>query len=68
MKPSTITSTIPEWVQTDPLRFHKEFFGYPPKHRHHTSFYNRQREIIQSVVDNDTTVVVAANMLGHSAP
>ena len=27
-------------------------------------FYNKQREIIYSVVDNEETVVIAGNMLG----
>jgi hypothetical protein len=27
-------------------------------------FYDKQREILQSVVDNDETVVVAGHMLG----
>lgn len=41
----------------DPIRFAREFWP-------HYQFYDKQREIIYSVVDNFETVVVAGNQLG----
>lgn len=44
-----------------PLKFAQEFF--PDVH-----FYDKQREILDSIFWNDKTVVVAGNMLGDLPP
>jgi hypothetical protein len=45
----------------DPLRFAAELWPG-------ITFTRQQREIIYSVVSNDETIVVAANMMGDSPP
>jgi hypothetical protein len=43
---------------------HQQLWGYPSDHPNHTYLYSKQREIINSVVTNNKTVVVAANKTG----
>lgn len=55
---------MPIVPERDPLSLHHQLWGYPSGHPHHTYFYSTQREIIRSVVQNNKTVVVAANKMG----
>ena len=50
--------------ECDPFAMHEQLWGYPRGHQHHTYFYQTQRDIIRSVVNNNKTVVVAANKTG----
>ncbi len=55
---------MPIVAECDPFAMHERLWGYPRGHQYHTYFYQTQRDIIQSVVNNNKTVVVAANKTG----
>lgn len=52
------------WTPAEYSRFADDPLGLLPSHWPDVRFYDRQQQIIRSVVENDETVVVAAHQVG----